>query len=108
MTKGRRRFHLYLMLNKSTAGPSTSLRSGRDDNSYFGKGCWYPRKIVIPTGGIMGLRSTQGDEKHLLSTNRSPWKHRPPLCHPERSRGICGSADHSWECFSTEGLRLKA
>jgi hypothetical protein len=50
----------------------------------------------------MGLRPTQGDEKHLLSTNRSPWKHRPPLCHPERSRGICGSADHSWECFSTE------
>src|ERR1700734_3461729 len=26
----------------------------------------------------------------------------PPLCHPERSRGICSSADLSWECFSTE------
>jgi hypothetical protein len=24
-----------------------------------------------------------------------------PFCHPERSRGICGSADHSWKCFST-------
>src|ERR1700728_5394030 len=22
-----------------------------------------------------------------------------PLCHPERSRGTCGSADLSWECF---------
>jgi hypothetical protein len=32
---------------ESTAGPSTSLRFGRDDNSYFGKGCEGPRKIVI-------------------------------------------------------------
>jgi hypothetical protein len=30
-----------------TAGPSTSLRFGRDDNSYLGTGCEYPRKIVI-------------------------------------------------------------
>jgi hypothetical protein len=37
-----------LMLDESTAGPSTSLRSGRDDNSYFGKGFECPRKIVIP------------------------------------------------------------
>jgi hypothetical protein len=27
------------------------------------------------------------------------WKHYPPLCHPERSRGICSSADISWKCF---------
>jgi hypothetical protein len=39
----------------------------------------------------MGLRPTQGDEKRLLFRNRSLWKLRPPLCHPERSRGICGS-----------------
>src|ERR1700728_706464 len=24
------------------------------------------------------------------------WKQRPPLCHPERSRGTCSSADLSW------------
>src|SRR5271169_4467982 len=30
------------------------------------------------------------------------WKRHPPLCHPERSRGICSSADLSWECVSTE------
>jgi hypothetical protein len=30
-----RRFHLCLMLDELTAGPSTSLRSGRDDNSYL-------------------------------------------------------------------------
>ena len=33
----------------------------------------------------MGLRSTQGDEKRLLSSNRSPWERRPPLCHLDRS-----------------------
>jgi hypothetical protein len=31
----------------------------------------------------MGLRPTQGDEKWLLFSNRSPWKRRPPLCHPD-------------------------
>jgi len=35
------------------------------------------------------------------SGNRSLWNRRPSLCHPERSRGICGSADLSWKCFST-------
>jgi hypothetical protein len=48
------------------------------------------------------FRPTQGDEKQLLSSHRSSWKRRSPLCHPERSRGICSSTDHSWECFSTE------
>jgi hypothetical protein len=38
--------------------------------------------FVIPTGVVMGLRPTQGDEKRLLSSNRSLWKRRPPLCHP--------------------------
>ncbi len=35
--------------------------------------------------GIMGLRPTQGDEKRLLFSNDSAWKHRPPLCHLDRS-----------------------
>jgi hypothetical protein len=34
----------------------------------------------------MGLQPTQGEEKRLLSSNRSLWKRRPPLCHPERTR----------------------
>jgi hypothetical protein len=33
----------------------------------------------------MGLRPTQGDEKRLLFSNYSPWKHRSPLCHLDRS-----------------------
>ena len=28
--------------------------------------------------------------------NHILWKRRRPLCHPERSRGICGSTDPSW------------
>jgi hypothetical protein len=33
----------------------------------------------------MGLRPTQGDEKRLLFSNYSLWKHRTPLCHLDRS-----------------------
>ena len=32
---------------------------------------------------VMGLRPTQGDEKRLLSSNRSLWKRRPRLCQPD-------------------------
>jgi hypothetical protein len=46
----------------------------------------HPNKFVIPTEVVMGLRPTQGDDKRLLSSNRSLWKRRPPLCHPERTR----------------------
>jgi hypothetical protein len=50
----------------------------------------YPgNDLVIPTRGVMGLRPTQDDERRPLSSDRSPWKLRPPLCHWERSRGIC-------------------
>src|ERR1700722_1914618 len=34
-------------------------------------------------------------------SSRFQWSRRRLLCHPERSRGICGSADLSWKCFST-------
>ncbi len=32
-----------------------------------------------------------------------PMQASPPLCHPERSRGTCGSADLSWEFFFKRG-----
>ena len=35
-----------------------------------------------------------------LSRMRCRGRDRLTLCHPERSRGICSSADHSWKCFS--------
>jgi hypothetical protein len=53
-------------------------------------------------GLVMGLRTTQCNEKCLESSHHSQWHHNPPLCHPERSRGIRSSADPSWKCFSTE------
>src|ERR1700735_2023459 len=37
------------------------------------------------TGGVMGLRPTQGDEKRGLFRNHTQWKRRPPLCHLDRS-----------------------
>jgi hypothetical protein len=44
--------------------------------------------------------------KMFRFSNLSPRTHCPLLCHPvspgvpwERTRGICGSADHSWKCF---------
>ena len=40
--------------------------------------------------------------KSASSSNHSLSNRCPFLCHPERSRGICGSTDLSWKCFSTE------
>src|SRR3984957_20976825 len=37
--------------------------------------------FVISTGGVMGQRPTQGDEKRVLFSNYCCWKRRPPLCH---------------------------
>ena len=53
--------------------------------------------------GVMGREPTQGDEKQLLFSNYSPWKHHSPLCHLDRSeaqwRDLCVDA-LSWKCFS--------
>jgi hypothetical protein len=61
------------------------------------------------TGGVMGLRPTQGDEKRLLSEAALPWERRPHPCHLDRSaaqwRDLCVDAP-SWECFSTERTRI--
>ena len=51
-----------LMAARETAGPSTSLRSGRDDNVagplLFRRIYSGLYRIVIPTGASMGLRPT--------------------------------------------------
>jgi hypothetical protein len=62
--------------------------------------------FVIPSGH--GLTRTESDEKHLRSNNRSQWKHRPTLCYPEPSRGICSSAGPSWKCVSRKRLGIEA
>ena len=53
----------------------------------------------------MGLWPTQGDEKRLLFSNDCRWRHRPPLCHLDRSAAQWRDlrfAVPSWKCFSTE------
>ena len=53
---------------RAKVGPSTTLRSGRDDNSFARSGLFLEdigkshNKIVIPTEVVMGLQPTQGDE----------------------------------------------
>jgi hypothetical protein len=49
--------------------------------TYSRSGGW----CLIFDRGIMGLRPTQGDEKRLLFSSYSRWRHRPPLCHLDRS-----------------------
>jgi hypothetical protein len=52
----------------------------------------------------MGLRPTEGDEKRLGPATTFYGTVALSFCHPERSRGICGSADLSWKCFSNREL----
>jgi hypothetical protein len=40
--------------------------------------------FVISTGGVMGLRPTQGDEKRVRFSNYRRRKRRPPLCPLDR------------------------
>jgi hypothetical protein len=50
----------------------------------------------------MGLRPTQGDENRPLSGNRSSWKLRPPLCHPEQlTRGASQECNYSVRCVGS-------
>jgi hypothetical protein len=68
----------------SAAWQEIRVRSGRDDNVAWKQCLAFPNKIVISTGGVMGLRPTQGNEKRLgpASTLYEPL---PFPCHPDRS-----------------------
>src|SRR5580658_7629787 len=39
----------------------------------------------LATGGVIGQRPAEGDEKRGLFSNHTQWKRRPPLCHLDRS-----------------------
>jgi hypothetical protein len=58
--------------------------------------------VFIRTGGVMGLRSTQGDQKRL-GRQPLPIEPLPSPCHLDRSvaqwRDLCVDAP-SWKCFS--------
>jgi hypothetical protein len=59
----------------------------------------------LSTEESLAFGPTQGDEKRLPFGSYSLWKHRPPLCHLDRSaaqwRDLCVNA-LSWKCLSTE------
>jgi hypothetical protein len=64
--------------DEETAGPSTSLRSGRDDN-FVWQGCESPGKIVIPKkvtnsqdDGFVGV-VMKNSLKRLTLISRRPW-----------------------------------
>jgi hypothetical protein len=40
----------------------------------------------------------------VIATVRTKWKRKPPLCHPERSRGICSFPPPSIECLGNPRL----
>jgi hypothetical protein len=48
-------------------------------------------RMLIPTGGVMGLRPTQGDEKRLGSATTLYGAVALSFVIPKRSRGICSS-----------------
>ena len=50
------------------------------------------------TKGMAAVALKQLLSKRLLSSNHFPWKCRRSLCHPERSRGICGFLFGSNKC----------
>jgi hypothetical protein len=72
-----------------TAGPSTTLRFGRDDNSVRGQdghnGAVVDLATELSSRRLTGLGPTQGNEKRLLFSNYSPWKRHLSPCHPDRS-----------------------
>ena len=62
-------------------------------------------KFFISTGGIMGLRPTQGDEKRLLSEAALHESAALPFVistEAQRSGEISVLTAPSWKCFSTE------
>jgi hypothetical protein len=58
---------------------------------------WMPRRLA----SLFRKRTARPSAALRLSSTRSRVKHRRPLCHPERSRGICSftqPATHADEC----------
>ena len=64
-------------------GPPKVMKNGSCSATTVAGSATLP--FVLSTGGVMGLRPTQGDEKRVLFSNYCCWKRRPPLCHLDRS-----------------------
>src|ERR1700679_2369198 len=65
------------------SGPPKAMKNGSCSATTLNGSAALP--FVISTGGVMGLRPTQGDQKRVLFSNYCCWKRRLPLCHLDRS-----------------------
>src|ERR1700728_1184004 len=63
-------------------GPPKVMKNGSCSATTVAGSAGLP--FVISTGGVMGLRPTQGDKKRVLFSNHTQWKRRPPLCPLDR------------------------
>ncbi len=103
-------FHLHSALVERTAGPSTSLRSGRDDNSYFGTGgstqekC-HPDKRVTNSPDDKGEGSASMCIRMLVdlpSFKPQPIRMKAPLSQgPEGRPPNVSPAREGWEMLAT-------
>jgi hypothetical protein len=52
-------------------------------------------RMALPFSLMVLITTTNSKENaappFVISTIHTKWKRHPPLCHPERSRGICSS-----------------
>jgi hypothetical protein len=102
--KGNRRSPTPLRFgrkNISRKGPRNcrSLGFARDDKGE-GDSVWRVVKKERRFSRLRGHVFRSPD--YLWFSHHFPCDRHPLLCHPERSRGICSSADSSWICFSTK------
>src|SRR5258708_4029802 len=86
-----RRFGSATSLPRATT-PSLSSRAKPRDLQFRGP-------LLETPQGRLNLRVVQIRFEKCLGS--APTLYEPlssPFCHPERSRGICSSADHHWKC----------
>jgi hypothetical protein len=89
----------FCLLSKSISrkGPRNcrSLGFARDDKK---------ERVVVKRGSLPRDRAVVGVGVDPLA-NALSLQQPSPFCHPERSRGICSSADLSWKCFFVPSFR---
>src|SRR6202021_828120 len=88
MIENRSGFRVCVRTGRETAGPSTALRSGRDDNSVgpltairlTALGPFPCNRIVIPTGAYPDflLRGTHQRPRVRLSVRKAAWSSPTP------------------------------
>ena len=96
--------------SSGTADPSASLGMTKGRVALpFGvmvvmTASWTSFILPLLAAGKSAARDDKGEgrsfHREQLPHRGLRWKHCLPLCHPERSRGICSSANYSWKRFT--------